>query len=90
MDFPAPGDFFNRLKPVNETATTIEYSHLINWAFYSMLTMLVGGMLKCLHVLVKNVIQLNTQIASIIEKVVFHEKKLEEHANRIQYLERKK
>lgn len=75
---------------MNEATAIVDYAHLINWFFYSMLTLIGGGLLKAAHLLVTNIIQLNAQIASIIEKIVFHEKMLEEHAGRIQYLERSK
>lgn len=66
----------------------IEYAHLVNWLFFALASLVGGGVLKSLHELVRDVGELNVKIAAILEKSVQHERRLEEHANRIQYLER--
>lgn len=67
----------------------IEYSHLINWLFFGVVAAFGGGVLQSMRALVKNVSELNAQIAVVLEKCLHHERQLDEHGKRIQYLERR-
>ncbi len=63
---------------------------IVQWGFYGMATFIGGGILSAITKLKDGVAELNIKVATVIEKLAGHEKELEKHDERLEFLERKK
>lgn len=68
----------------------MDYSHFVQWVFYGLLSFGAFSIIRILGELKDGVQLLNEKVAVVIEKTAWHEKRLEEHHERIREIETKK
>lgn len=68
----------------------MEAEKIVEWGLYAILSGFGAVITSTLRKLTTSVEELNVQIAKLVEKTLNHEKTLDRHAQRIEYLEREK
>lgn len=68
----------------------MQYAEFVQWVFYGLLSFGAFSIVRILGQLNEGVQLLNEKVAVVIEKTAWHEKRLEEHHERIREIEAKK
>jgi len=68
----------------------MEFSKFIEWAFYGVISGGIYIIAQSINSMKASVIELNVKLATVIEKVSYHEKALDDHHDRIRDLEKNK
>lgn len=68
----------------------MDFSKFVEWVFYGLIGGGVYVIAEAMASMNKSMIQLNINLATVIEKVSSHEKSLDDHHERIRDLEKQK